>query len=100
MLACTAYAWRFNGSRPARLQMAAALDAGQGSINAGLTAIQQRLQVLDKEVDVLNGKLDQAFQAWSESGDAVKKQLYDDVKERLAQLNQRRAALESQLAGV
>jgi hypothetical protein len=70
--------------------MAAALDAG----------LLQHLERLDKEVDVLNGKLDQARQAWSASGDALKKEVYDAVKEELAQLNQTRQGLHSKLAGV
>jgi hypothetical protein len=74
--------------------MAAALDAG----------LLQHLERLDKEVDVLNGKLDQARQAWSQSRDDLEKQVYDDVKAevmpRLVRLDQLRQDLQSQLTGV
>jgi hypothetical protein len=77
--------------------MAGALDAGQGSINAGLL---QQLERYNKEVDVLNGKLDQALQAWSASGDALHKQVYEALNERMIRLDQLRQDLQSQLAGV
>jgi hypothetical protein len=61
-----------------------------------LAAVQQQLAVLDKEVADLDGELGTARHAGLESRDALKKQVYDDVKEELAQLNQ----MQSQLAGV
>jgi hypothetical protein len=74
--------------------MAAALDAG----------LLQQLERYNKEVDVLNGKLDQARQAWSQSRDNLEKQVYDDVKAevmpRLVRLDQMRQDLHSKLAGV
>jgi hypothetical protein len=70
--------------------MAVALDAG----------LLHHLETLDTEVAELNKELKQARQAWSASGDALKKEVYDAVKEELAQLNQTRQDLHSKLAGV
>lgn len=72
-----------------------------GPVEGNAVTPQQRLAVLDAQVEQAQAEQKQAYGLWLASrGDADLKQDYEDKKARLKELEGRQAKLESQLAGV
>ena len=67
--------------------------------------VQQQLARLNNEAEDLSTKMTEAFRKLESAGHAsplfsTYKQRYDDLRERLARLDERRGKLEADLAGV